>query len=36
MTGVALMVDTDNTNSEATAWFDDLVVGAPPNGSAGN
>ena len=26
ITGVALMVDTDNTDSQATAWFDDLIV----------
>jgi hypothetical protein len=26
VTGVALMVDTDNTDSQATAWFDDLIV----------
>jgi hypothetical protein len=26
VTGVALMVDTDNTNSKATAWFDELIV----------
>lgn len=26
VTGVALMVDTDNTDSRATAWFDDLVL----------
>ena len=36
MTGVALMVDTDNTSSQATAWFDDLVVGVSASGSAGN
>ncbi len=26
VTGFALMVDTDNTDSHATAWFDDLIV----------
>ncbi len=26
VTAIALMVDTDNTDSEATAWFDELVV----------
>ncbi len=26
VTGVALMVDTDNTDSHATAWFDDLII----------
>jgi hypothetical protein len=26
ITGVALMVDTDNTDSKATAWFDELAV----------
>lgn len=26
VTGVALMVDTDNTDSQTTAWFDDLIV----------
>lgn len=26
ITGVALMVDTDNTDSRATTWFDELVV----------
>ena len=31
VTGVALMVDTDNTNSEATAWFDELVIDTRPN-----
>lgn len=36
MTGVALMVDTDNTSSRATAWFDDLVVDAPPRDPAGS
>ena len=26
VTGVVLMVDTDNTDSQATAWFDELVL----------
>ena len=26
VTGVALMVDTEYTDSQATAWFDDLIV----------
>ncbi len=26
VTGVALMVDTDNTDSETTAWFDELKI----------
>lgn len=26
VTGVALLVDTDNTDSEATSWFDDLTL----------
>lgn len=26
ITGVALMVDTDNTSSKTTAWFDELTV----------
>ena len=26
---VALMVDTDNTNSRAVAWFDDIVITVP-------
>lgn len=31
ITAVAVMVDTDNTNQEATTWFDDIVleVGTP-------
>ena len=26
VTGIALMVDTDNTGTDATAWFDDIAV----------
>ncbi len=33
VTAVALMVDTDNTRSEATAWFDDLVLGSSAGAS---
>jgi len=29
ITAVALIVDTDNTDSETTAWFDDLSLVAP-------
>lgn len=29
ITGIALMVDTDNTDSEATSWFDELFVRGP-------
>ena len=36
LTGVALMVDTDNTDSRATAWFTDLLVGAAPTEPAEN
>ena len=30
VTGVALMVDTDNTDSKATAWFDELKIYGEP------
>ena len=28
VTAIAIMVDTDNTDSRATAWFDDIVIAA--------
>lgn len=33
ITAVAVMVDTDNTRRSATAWFDEIVIGARLSGS---
>lgn len=33
VTGLAIMVDTDNTGSTATAWFDDIAVASSGPGS---